>query len=90
LGGVLLDPNDPLPPGSYFVSTVTLVPTSGAYTPGVYHIHLDSRGIVADNNFNDHEITSNTFTVTVVPEPATVGLAVLGGVMLFVFGWRAR
>jgi hypothetical protein len=90
LGAVILDPNNPLPAGSYFVATLTLIPTSGAYTPGVYHIHLDSRGIVADNQFNGHAITSNTFTITVVPEPATVGLAVLGGVMLLAFVWRAR
>ncbi len=90
LGGGIPDPNNPLPPGSYFVATLTLIPTSGAFTPGVYHIHLDSRGTVVDNNFFDHAITSNTFTVTVVPEPATVDLAVLGGVMLLAFVWRAR
>jgi hypothetical protein len=92
LGAVILDPNNPLPPGAYFVATLTLIPTSGAYTPGVYHLHLDSRGIVNDGppNFNDHAITSNTFTVTVVPEPATAGLAVLGGVMLLAFVWVSR
>jgi hypothetical protein len=90
LGAVIANPNQPLPAGAYFVATLTLIPTSGAYTPGVYHIHLDSRSIVADNNFNDHAITSNTFTITVVPEPATAALAVLGGVMLLAFVWRAR
>ena len=90
LGGAIPDVNNPLPAGSYFVATLTLIPTSGAYTPGVYHIHLDSRGIVVDNNFNEHAITSNTVTITVVPEPATAALAVMAGVMLFAFGWRAR
>lgn len=90
LGGSIPNLQNPLPAGSYFVATLTLIPTSGAYTPGVYHIHLDSRGNVADNNFNDHAITSNTFTITVVPEPATSALAALGGVMLLAFVWRAR
>jgi hypothetical protein len=51
---------------------------------------LDSRGSVADSDFNDHTLNANTITVIIVPEPATTGLAVLGGVMLLGFVWRAR
>ena len=89
LGAVIANPNIPLPAGSYFISTLTLS-ISGAIAPGVYHIFFDSRTIVADGAFNDHQVTANQFTITVVPEPATTGLAVLGGVMLLGFVWRAR
>jgi hypothetical protein len=43
---------------------------SAALAPGTYHIFLDSRAIVADNNFNDHAVTANQFTVTIVPVSA--------------------
>jgi hypothetical protein len=89
LGAVIADTTMPLPPGSYFISTIT-VSISGAITPGTYTIFLDSRTIVADGQFNDHQVTSNIFTVNIIPEPATTGLAVLGGVMLLAFVWRAR
>jgi hypothetical protein len=71
LGCVVPNPNQPVPPGSYFISTIFLS-YSAALAPGVYHIFFDSRGIVNDGppNFNDHAITSNTFTVTIVPAPA--------------------
>jgi hypothetical protein len=89
MGGVIANPNQPLPPGSYFVSTMSLS-YSASLAPGVYHIFFDSRTTVVDGNFNDHGVTANQFTVTIVPEPATAGLTVLGGVMLLGFVWRAR
>jgi hypothetical protein len=88
LGAVIANPNIPLPAGSYFISTLTF--TTLGMSPGVYHIFFDSRTIVADGQFNDHQVTANQFTVTIIPEPATAGLAVLGGVMLLAFVWRAR
>jgi hypothetical protein len=81
--------SNPVPPGSIFISTMSLS-YSAALAPGVYHIFLDSRAIVADTDFADHAVTANQFTVTIVPEPATAALAVLGGVMLFGFILRAR
>jgi hypothetical protein len=77
----------PIAPGTYFISTFTFSTTAGI---GTYTIFLDSRGIVADSNFQDHTLNANTITVNVVPEPATTGLAVVGGVMLLGFVWRAR
>ena len=62
-------PFQPVPPGSYFISTIFLS-YSAALAPGTYHIFLDNRSIVADNNFNDHAVTANQFTVTIVPAPA--------------------
>ena len=59
----------PVSPGSYFISTISLS-YSAALAPGTYHIFLDSRSIVVDNNFADHAVTANQFTVTVVPAPA--------------------
>ncbi len=68
LGCVVANPNKPLPPGSYFISTIILS-YSASLPPGVYHIFLDPRTIVADANFNDHGVTANQFTVTIVPTP---------------------
>lgn len=89
LGAVIADPNTPLPAGSYFIATLTLS-ISGAIAPGQYTMFFDSRTIVADGGFNDHQVTSNIFTINIIPEPATTGLAVLGGVMLLAFVWKAR
>ena len=69
LGCVLPNPNQPVPPGSYFISTIFLW-YSASLAPGVYHIFFDSRTIVADGQFNDHAVTANQFTVTIVPAPA--------------------
>jgi hypothetical protein len=61
---------------------------------GVYHIFLDPRAVMTDRTgggFNDVNMTGNPiFTITVVPEPATVGLFVIGGAMLLVVALRKR
>jgi hypothetical protein len=85
LGGTA---NQSVPPGSYFISTMFLS-YSASLAPGVYHIFL-ANAIVADDQFSDHNVTANQFTVTIVPEPATTGLAVLGCAMLLAFVWSAR
>ena len=69
LGCVVPNPNQPVPPGSYFISTITLS-YSASLAPGVYHIFFDPRTLVADSNFSDHAVTANQFTVTIVPAPA--------------------
>lgn len=77
------------PPGMYFISTITFSSTAPV---GTYTIFLDpsfGRGIVSDDQFNDHPLDGNTITVNVVPEPATVGLALLGGGIVLL-GLRAR
>ena len=63
---------------------------SASLAPAVYHIFFDPRATVTDGQFFDHGVTANQFTVTIVPEPATAALAVMGGVMLLAFVWRAR
>ena len=89
LGAVLSDVNDPLAPGTYFVATLTISILAGI-GPGPYHLFLDSRGIVADNDFNDHQLVTNQITIGVIPEPAAGVLAVLGGGLLLALAWRAR
>ena len=69
LGCALPNPNQPLPPGSYFISTMVLS-YSASLAPGVYHIFFDPRTLVADGQFSDHAVTANQFTVTIVPRPA--------------------
>ena len=89
LGGGVVNINNPAPPGTIFIATYFLF-YSAALAPGVYHISLDNRTIVVDTNFSDHFATGNEFTVTIVPEPAPVSLAVLGGMMLLAIVWKTR
>ena len=61
---------------------------------GQYTIFLDPRGVMTDHStpttFEDVAFTggSPVFTVNVIPEPATIGLAVMGGAMLLVVARR--
>lgn len=82
LGAAINNIGMPLAAGSYFVATLTLQ-INGAITPGTYHIFLDSRSVVDDQNLMDHTLTANTVTINIVPEPETTGLIVLGSVVLF-------
>jgi hypothetical protein len=80
-----MPPVTSLPPGSYFVATLTLS-ISGALAPGTYHIFLDpARSIVTASTLNDFPLITNQVTINVVPEPATAGLALLGCGLLLCF-----
>jgi len=81
---------DPDPPGNYTLGILTLdalnVPV------GQYTIFLDNRSIIVDRTgggFSDVPVTAIA-TINVVPEPATVGLALLGGAALLMMVWRRR
>lgn len=89
LGAVVSDPSAPVAAGSYFVSTLTLSVSASA-APGVYHIFLDNRGVVAGGppDFADHGITSNQVTVNVVPEPATWLMLTIGAGCLVILSRR--
>jgi hypothetical protein len=70
LGAIISDPNNPIPPGSYFVATLTLH-FGTSILPGTYHIFLDSRSSILDEFMNDRPLTANTVTVNIVgPPPA--------------------
>ena len=83
------------PMGTFQLASYTIA-NIGLMTPGVYHIFLDSRSIMTDTSFTDRTITGlngttgQFFTVTVlpIPEPTTVGLAILGGAALLVVARR--
>ena len=83
------DVSNPSPGGNYFINTLTLSFT-GAVAGQTYHIVMDPRDIIADANFQDVLLSLNTVTINIIPEPATTGLAVLGGAMPLGFVWRAR
>ena len=71
------------PPGLYTIATLTFETLNAPL--GQYTIFTD-RGVVTDRTggqFNDVNFTTLA-TINVVPEPTTVGLALLGGVALFV------
>jgi hypothetical protein len=77
------------PPGLYTIATITLSSTNAPL--GQYTIFID-RGVVTDRTgggFEDRVLTALA-TINVVPEPTTVGLALLGGAALSVSAWRRR
>jgi hypothetical protein len=77
------------PAGTYTIGVLTF---SALGAPaGTYTISTD-RGIITDrtnNQFNDVPFSSFV-TINVIPEPTTVGLAIIGGAALLVIGWRKR
>jgi hypothetical protein len=77
------------PAGTYTIGVLTF---NALNVPaGSYTISTD-RGIITDrtnNMFND--VPFSTFvTINVIPEPTTIGLAILGGGALLVGAWRKR
>jgi hypothetical protein len=74
-------------PGTYFLETISFT-ISGAITPGTYTLMntsastgqpLGKRSVINDGSFNTFDIGSSTYTITIVPEPATLSLIALGG-----------
>jgi hypothetical protein len=74
-------------PGTYFLETISFT-ISGAIAPGTYTLMntsastgqpLGKRSVVNDGSFNTFDIGSSTYTITIVPEPATWSLVALGG-----------
>ncbi|MEO7796786.1 MAG: hypothetical protein ABIY47_03555, partial [Opitutaceae bacterium] len=83
------------PPGTFTLASY-LVTVNPATPNGTYTIFLDNRSIVTSRTggfFTDVNIggpTGPQFTVTVIPEPTTVGLAIIGGAALLVVAWRKQ
>jgi hypothetical protein len=81
LGAVVADTNNPAAAGSY-PDTMMTINLSGL-APGTYTLESTSSGSriseQSDTGFNDHPFPMSTFTITVVPEPATLSLLGLSG-----------
>ena len=76
-----------VPAGTYTIATFTFSTMNAPL--GQYTISTD-RGIITDRTaggFQDRPFTA-TATINVVPEPGTVGLALVGGAFLSVMVWR--
>lgn len=92
--GGLIPAGDPgLPSGMYHVADITFSIDASA-APGVYHIQNVVTGGRTAFIFNDQgtgfRIPAAIYTVTVVPEPTTTALSVLGVGALLIFGLRRR
>jgi hypothetical protein len=77
------------PPGTFSLQTITV--TALNMLPGQYTISTSS-AIMTDRTgggFNDVPMSA-MLTINVIPEPTTVGLAIIGGAALLVVGWRKR
>ena len=77
------------PMGSYSLQMITINALNAPV--GQYFIMTD-RAIMTDRTgggFEDRPFMTMA-TINVIPEPTTVGLAVIGGGMLLVAGWRKR
>lgn len=76
---------------SYFVATLTLqiAPNTPAGTYTIFTTTINSNGdhsktsTVGDSNFTRHDLPAATYTITVVPEPATLSLLALSGLGSF-------
>ncbi len=83
LGFASNDPNATHPAGTFSLQSVNIGALNAPI--GTYTIFLDNRSIITSRTgFNDVNFGGQSgpvFTVTVVPEPATVGLLVMGGAL---------
>ena len=78
--------NDPRTAGTYKVSTLNFA-LDASTPPGTYTIQLTTLSpipseISADagnGQFIDHDVATAVYTITVIPEPATLSLLALGG-----------
>jgi hypothetical protein len=80
------------PAGTFTLQTITINTLN--LPVGTYQIFLDPRAVMTDRTgggFADVSMTgSPVFTIGIIPEPATVGLFVIGGAMVLVVAWRKR
>lgn len=80
-------------PGTFNLQNINITVLAGA-TPGSYTISLDPRSIMTERTMfadvNMGGANGPQFTVNVVPEPATVGLAVIGGALLLFVAVRKQ
>ena len=87
LGGGVADVFTPNPAGSLFLATYT-VQALPSISPGTYTIRLSSSSVVASGTFPDFfdapisNTATNIYTVTVVPEPTSTALMMVGLVSL--------
>lgn len=86
--GAIAGVNQPTP-GSYFLQNISFT-ISNAIAPGTYTIMSTSaetghpagrRSIVDDGSGNTFDISPSTYTITVIPEPATWTLLTLGALV---------
>lgn len=98
LGGTTDFPNPGASgPGPYTIGILTFNTLNAPV--GQYQIFLDPRGVVTNyvgdangqGTYTDVSFTGPVLaTINVIPEPATVGLAVIGGSMLLILAWRKQ
>ena len=78
--------NDPRTAGTYLVSTLNFS-LDASTPPGTYTIQLTTLAPVpseisadaGNGQFIDHDVATAVYTITVIPEPATLSLLALGG-----------
>lgn len=92
LGGSISNPNSPNGPGAFLLANFTLQVLPGAAN-GSYTLST-ANASVGDAMFNDNSVSNATYTVNVIPEPATVFLLGAGAFLLLcprrLWRWRVR